>query len=47
MTNDVEDINDNVKSENGAWTTSRLNDHAEKVSRSIPGRHKQTVKISS
>ena len=40
-----EDMNDNVKSQNGAWRTSWLSDHTEKGSVSIPHHGKDTVKI--
>ena len=42
--NGYEDMNDNVNSQNGAWLTSWLSDHAEMVGRSIPNHGKDTVK---
>ena len=45
MMNGYEDINHNVKTQNGAKLTSWLSDHAEKVNRSIPNHGKDTVKI--
>ena len=47
MKNGYEDINDNVKTQNGAWMTSRLSDHTEKLRLSIPDNDKDTVKIST
>ena len=46
MMNDYEYINDNVKTQNGAWMTSWLSDHAEKLIFTIPEVAKNTVKIS-
>ena len=43
--NGYEDMNDNVNSQNGAWMTSWLSDHTEKLSLSIPDIDKDTVKI--
>ena len=43
--NGYEDINDNVNSQNGAWMTSWLSDHTEKLNVSIPDKDKDTVKI--
>ena len=34
--NGYEDMNDNVNSQNGAWMTSWLSDHTEKLNFSIP-----------
>ena len=31
-----EDMNDNIKTQNGAWMTSWLSDYTEKLTRSIP-----------
>ena len=45
MINGYEDINDNVKTQNGAWMTSWLSDHTEKLNLSIPDDVKDTVKI--
>ena len=45
--NGYEDMNDNVNSQNGAWMTSRLSDHVEKLNVSIPDQGKDTVKIST
>ena len=42
-----EDINDNVKTQNGAWMTSWLSDQTEKRRFSIPDNDKDTVKIST
>ena len=47
MKNGYEDINDNVKTQNGAWMTSWLSDHTEKLRLSIPDNDKDTVKIST
>ena len=47
MINGYEDINDNVNSQNGAWMTSWLSDHTEKLKLSIPDNDKDTVKIST
>ena len=47
MKNGYEDINDNVKTQNGVWMTSRLSDHTEKLRLSIPDNDKDTVKIST
>ena len=38
-------FNDNVKTQNGAWMTSWLSDHTEKLIRTIPDNDKDTVKI--
>ena len=46
IVNSYEDMNDNVKSQNGAWMTSWLSDHAEKLIFTIPEVAKNTVKIS-
>ena len=46
MKNGYEDINDNVKTQNGAWMTW-LSDHTEKLRLSIPDNDKDTVKIST
>ena len=43
--NSYEDMNDNVNSQNGAWMTSWLSDHVEKLNVSIPDQGKDTVKI--
>ena len=43
--NRYEDIIDNVKTQNGAWMTSWLSDHTEKLWVSIPDIAKDTVKI--
>ena len=40
-------INDNVKTQNGAWMTSWLSDHTEKLRLSIPDNDKDTVNIST
>ena len=45
MKNGYEDINDNVKTQNGAWMTSCLTDHTEKLRTSIPDNDKDAVKI--
>ena len=45
--NGYEDINDNVKTQNGAWMTSWLSDHTEKGTFTIPDDDKDTVKIST
>ena len=45
MMNGYEDIIGNVKRQNGAWMTSWLSDHTEKLRRSIPHNDKDTVKI--
>ena len=47
MINGYEDINDNVKTQNGAWMTSWLSDHTEKLKFAIPDNDKDTVKIST
>ena len=47
MINGYEDINDNVKTQNGAWMTSWLSDHTEKLNLAIPDNDKDTVKIST
>ena len=44
MMNGYEDINDNVKTQNGTWMTSLLSDHTEKLRLSIPDNDKDTVK---
>ena len=46
IVNGYEDMNDNVNSQNGAWMTSWLSDHAEKLIFTIPEVAKNTVKIS-
>ena len=43
--NGYEDINDNVKTQNGAWMTSWLSDHTEKRRILIPDNDKDTAKI--
>ena len=43
MMNGYEDMNDNVNSQNGAWMTSWLSDHTEKLRLSIPDNDKDTV----
>ena len=43
MTNGYEDIIDNVKTQNGAWMTSWLSDHTEKLRLWIPDIDKDTV----
>ena len=45
MMNGYEDMNDNVKTQNGAWMTSWLSDHTEKRRCTIPDDAKYTVKI--
>ena len=45
MINGYEDMNDNVKTQNGAWMTSWLSDQTEKLIVSIPHEGKDTVKI--
>ena len=45
MKNGYEDINDNVKTQNGAWMTSWLSDYTEKLIRSIPVNDRDTVQI--
>ena len=45
MMNDYEDMNDNVKTQNGAWMTSWLSDHTERRRCTIPDDDKYTVKI--
>ena len=45
--NGYEDIIDNVKTQNGAWMTSWLSDHTEKLRLSIPDIDKDTLKIST
>ena len=45
MKNGYEDINDNVKTQNGAWMTLWLSDHTEKRRYTIPNEAKYTVKI--
>ena len=47
MKNGYEDINDNVKTQNGAWMTSWLSDHTEKLRLWIPDIDKDTVKMST
>ena len=47
MINGYEDINDNVKTQNGAWMTSWLSDHTEKLILAIPDNDKDTVKNST
>ena len=47
MRHGYEDMNDNVKTQNGAWMTSWLSDHTEKRRFSIPDNDKDTVKIST
>ena len=47
MMNGYEDMNDNVKSQNGAQMTSWLSDQAEQVGRSIPNHGQDPVKIST
>ena len=47
MINGYEDINDNVKTQNGAWMTSWLSDHTETPNLAIPDNDKDTVKIST
>ena len=44
MINGYEDINDNVKTQNGAWMTSWFSDHTEKLNLSIPDNDKDTVR---
>ena len=43
--NGYEDMNDNVKSQNGAWMTSWLSDQTENLILTIPHQGKDTVKI--
>ena len=38
-------MNDNVNSQNGAWMTSWLSDHTEKLRLSIPDNDKDTEEI--
>ena len=45
MMNEYEDINHNVKTQNGAWMTSWLSDYTEKLIGSIPVEDIDTVKI--
>ena len=45
MVNCYEDMNDNVNSQNGAWMTSWLSDHTEKLRLSIPDNDKDTEKF--
>ena len=45
MMNCYGDMNDNVNSQNGAWMTSWLRDHAEKLNVSIPDQGKDTEEI--
>ena len=45
MMNCYGDMNDNVKTQNGAWMTSWLSDHTEKRRSTIPDEAKCTVKI--
>ena len=47
MVNCYGDMNDNVNSQNGAWMTSWLSDHTEKLRLSIPDNDKDSVKIST
>ena len=47
MMNGYEDMIDNVKTQNGAWMTSRLSDLAKKLIGSIPDNAKDTVKVST
>ena len=47
MINGYDDIIDNLKTQNGAWMTSWLSDHTEKLRLSIPNIDKDTVKIST
>ena len=47
MINGYEDINDNAKTQNGAWMTSWLSDQTKKRRFSIPDNDKDTVKIST
>ena len=46
MMNGYDDI-DNLKTQNGAWMTSWLSDHTEKLLLSIPNIDKDTVKMST
>ena len=39
------DMNDNVNSQNGAWMTSWLSDHTEKLRLSIPDNDKDTENL--
>ena len=43
--NGYEDMNDNVKTQNGAWMTSWLSDHTEKRRCTISDDAKDTVKM--
>ena len=45
MMNGYKDMNDHVKTQNGAWMTSWLSDHTEKRRSTIPDDGKYTVKI--
>ena len=45
LINGYEDMNDNVKTQNGAWMMSWLSDQAEFVGRSIPDHGQDSVKI--
>ena len=45
MINGYEDMNDNVKTQNGAWMMSWLSDQAEFVGRSIPDHGQDCVKF--
>ena len=45
MINGYEDMNDNVKTQNGAWMMSLLSDQAEFVGRSIPDHGQDCVKF--
>ena len=45
MMNGYEDMNDHVKTQNGAWMTSWLSDHTEKRRYTIPDDAKYIVKI--
>ena len=47
MRHGYEDMNDNVKTQNGGWMTSWLSDQTEKRRFSIPDNDKDTVKIST
>ena len=45
LINGYEDMNDNVKTQNGDWMMSWLSDQAEFVGRSIPDHGQDCVKI--
>ena len=45
MMNGYEDMNDNVKTQNGAWMTSWLSDHTEKRRFTIPDDAKENLKM--